>query len=123
MSIQDNMSVGADEAPKFKLSEIIAAMNDDRIELDCKAVIAVCSSTQSISMINVPMLDITKRSETVLLLIHNGLSRLLTEASSFRPEALAAFAAAMGREVSCDRMANSVSGLLKELAGKEDCHE
>lgn len=116
------MSVGAD-APKFKLSEIIAAMNDDRIELDCKAVIAVCSSTQAISMLKMSMLDIKESSDTVLLLIHKGLSQLLTEASLYRPEALAVFAAAMGRDALGDGVKDAMVGLVKAIAGKEDCHE
>ena len=121
------MSVGADEAPKLKLSEIIAAMDADRIELDCKAVLAVCSSTNSVSMLNVPMLDITIKSDTVLLLIHNGLSQLMHEAMQWKPEALVAFALAMGREEAMNSLKGSSSELIKELskafAGKEDCHE
>lgn len=117
------MSVGADEAPKLKLSEIIAAMNDDRIELDCKAVIAICSDTQSISMINVPMMDITKKSDMVLLLIYNGLSQLMHEAMQWKPEALVAFALAYGRDDLRDGLKDAMCGIVKEIAGKEDCHE
>lgn len=117
------MPVGADEAPKLKLSEIIAAIDADRIELDCKAVLAVCSSTHSVSMLNVPMLDITERTDSVLLLIHAGLSRLMHEAKIFSPEALAALAAAMGREESMNRFKGAIEELSKDRAGKEDCHE
>lgn len=117
------MSVGADEAPKLKLSEIISAMNDDRIELDCKAVIAICSDTQSISMLNVPMLDITKKSDTVLLLIYNGLSQLMHEAMQWKPEALVAFALALGRAESLRGIQGAIEELRKDRAGKGVDHE
>ena len=131
MSTKNNMSVGADEAPKFKLSEIVAAMDDDRIELDCKAILSVRSSTQSISMLNVKMLDITEKHDQVLMLIFGGLSRLMHEAIKWKPEALAAFAEAMGREEAMNSLKGSreerikelIKELIKALVGKEDCHE
>lgn len=117
------MSVGADEAPKLKLSEIIEAIEADRIELDCKAVLAVCSSTHSVSMLNVPMLDVTQRTDSVLLLIHNGLSQLMHEAMNFREEALAALAAAMGRAETLRGIQGAIEELGKDLAGKGVDHE
>ena len=119
----NNMSVGADEAPKLKLSEIIAAIDADRIELDCKAVLAVCSSTHSVAMLDVPMLDVTERTDTVLLLIYVGLARLMHEAMNFREEALAALAAAMGRAETRRGIQGAIEALRKDRAGKEDCHE
>lgn len=114
----NNMSVGADEAPKLKLSEIIAAMDADRIELDCKAVLAVCSSTQSVAMLNVSMLDVTRRTDSVLLLIHAGISHLMHEAMNFREEALAALAAAMGRAETLRGIQGAIEELRKDRAGK-----
>lgn len=96
------MTAGADAAPgkKYKLSEIIAALIADDVELDAKGILAYCNEDETGSRCNLNFLAADNRTDLSMNLIHLGCSQLMVEAMNYNPVALGIFAQAHGRAVS-----------------------
>lgn len=98
---ETKMTAGADAAPgkKYKLSDIIAALKKDDVELDVKGVLAYCDEGKTGCVCNLNRMDANRTSDLSMTLIHLGCSQLMVEAMQYNPEALGVFAQAHGRAI------------------------
>lgn len=96
---ETKMTAGADAAPgkKYKLSDIIAALIADDVELDAKGILAYCNEDETGSLCNLNFLAADNRTDLSMNLIHLGCSQLMVEAMNYDPVALGIFAQAHGR--------------------------
>lgn len=84
--------------PIYKLSEIVAALKEDRVEIDTLAVLAcVTEDGFFVSLLDIDRLIAKKQKHIALIVMHGGLPQLMWEQVKMRPETMAIFAAADAR--------------------------
>lgn len=96
-AINDGAAATKQPKPIYKLSEIIEAMKEDRVELDVPVILACCGDEYCEASLNFDLLNLRRVQHDALLDLHVGLSQLMSEQMNLNPETMAIFAAAKGR--------------------------
>lgn len=99
---------------KLKLSEIIAALENESLEPDRKALLLIVDKDHTRGLFDHNLLDVSDEGDIQLLQLKSGLTALACQFMSMEPEAMAAVAAAYGRSQQKQRMADC----LEELRGR-----
>lgn len=119
---EKNETVGAEVAPvkKYKMSEIIEALKTHNIESDCGGFLLGVDDDGAHSLLDLDQMDIHRAHDFRKVIVHEGLSQLVSEAMRAEPEALAAFAAAGGRAASSAATREMMTDLLGAIAGRNN---
>lgn len=120
MNKKNKDSVGA-EAPvkkKLKLSEIVSAYKEGRLELDCKAVFLVVTDKYCGSAFDYDRCRLISKTDTQLAMIANGVAAMANACMKFDPDACAAMARFTAKSYHEDKF-NLVDEALNRLFGKE----
>lgn len=118
----EKMTAAADEAAgkKFKLSEIVAALRNHDVELDCKAVISYYTDDFTGSVLDIDLLDIHHREDVLFLLIHGGVQALMHQANEYDPKALSVLVEAEARKMRDVSMRDILCGFAQSVQSEQD---
>lgn len=74
----NTMTAGAEEVPvkKLKLSEILTALKNGNVEADAKACLLTYDEKGVHAICDMPLLNIMKKEDVRMALLHQGLTRM-----------------------------------------------
>lgn len=112
---------GTNEKPMLKLSEVVEAMREKRIELDCKGVLMCCTEESVSSVFDFDSCSFSKKSDISLMLVHNGAAQLAHECmSQHSPQAAGVLAEAAYRKGASGFIEAMMQGLCAGVCQGED---
>lgn len=122
-NLHDETAHASAAGGKLKLSEVVAALENGTLELDCKAVLAVVSKEHTWGLFDRDLVDVSDRDDVQLLQLFLGLPAIACQFMRCEPEAMAALAAAYGRDCREDERGERLSSLVELVVLGEDGKE
>lgn len=107
---------GKNEKPMLKMSEVIQAMREQRIEMDCKAVLMCCDEDKCDSLLNLNLCAQEGQNGFSLIIVHNGCAALAACVMQGDPEA----AAVLAKFAYSQERISDIKSKLSSLLYKED---
>lgn len=114
---------GADKKPTLKMSEVIQAMREQRIEMDCKAVLMCCDEDKCDSLLNLDLCAQEGQNGFSLMIVHNGCAALAASVMQGDPAAAAVLAKFAYRQEQISNIKSKLSSLLDKEDNADDGKE